>query len=105
MSAVLGTWSYTLETPQGDFSGELTIEGDQSGLDGTFVGPQGDEQSLQSVSFDGTTLSFTVDSPQGGSVSVSVTVEGETFNGSASTSGGSFPISGERTSGPNATQK
>ena len=105
VSAVLGTWSYTLETPQGDFSGELTIEGDQSGLDGTFVGPQGDEQSLQSVSFDGTTLSFTVDSPQGGSVSVSVTVEGETFNGSASTSGGSFPISGERTSGPNATQK
>ena len=105
VSAVLGTWSYTLETPQGDFSGEVMIEGDQSGLDGTFTGPQGDEQPLQSVSFDGTTLSFTVDSPQGGSVSVSVTVEGDTFEGSASTSGGSFPISGERTSGPNATKK
>ncbi|MEF8866676.1 MAG: amidohydrolase family protein [Salinibacter sp.] len=105
VSAVLGTWSYTLETPQGDLSGEVTIEGDESGLDGTFVGPQGDEQSLQSVSFDGTTLSFTVNSPQGGSVSVSVTVEGETFDGSASTSGGSFPISGERTSGPDATQR
>jgi len=105
VSAVVGTWSYTLETPQGEFSGEITIEGDQSGLDGTFVGPQGDEQSLQSVSFDGTTLSFTVNSPQGGSVSVSVTVEGGTFDGTASTSGGSFPISGERTSGPNATRK
>ncbi len=104
VSAVLGTWSYTLETPQGEFSGDVTIEGDQSGLEGTFVGPQGDEQPLQSVSFDGTTLSFSVDSPQGGSVSVSVTVEGGTFEGSASTSGGSFPISGERTSGPNTTQ-
>ena len=105
VSAVLGTWSYTLETPQGEFSGEITIEGDQSGLDGTFVGPQGDEQPLQSVSFDGMTLSFAVDSPQGGTLSVSVTVEGETFDGSASASGSSFPISGERTSTPGALMK
>jgi len=100
VSAVVGTWSYTLETPGGEFSGTLTVEGDQSGLEGTFSGPQGDEQELQSISFDGTTLSFTVDSPQGGSVSVSVTVEGETFEGTASTSGGSFPITGERKSTP-----
>jgi imidazolonepropionase-like amidohydrolase len=105
VSAVLGTWSYTLETPQGEFSGEITIEGDQSGLGGTFVGPQGDEQPLQSVSFDGMTLSFAVDSPQGGTLSVSVTVEGETFDGSASASGSSFPISGERTSTPSALMK
>jgi imidazolonepropionase-like amidohydrolase len=100
VSAVVGTWSYTLETPGGEFSGTITIEGDQSGLEGTFTGPQGNEQELQSVSFDGTTLSFTVDSPQGGSVSVSVTVEGETFEGTASLSGGSFPITGERTGTP-----
>ena len=100
-SAVVGTWSYTLETPQGELSGTITIEGDASGLDGTFVGPRGEEQALQSISFDGTTLSFTVDSPQGGSVSVSATVEGETFEGSVSTSGGSFPITGERTGTPN----
>ena len=100
VSAVVGTWSYTLETPGGEFSGTITIEGDQSDLEGTFTGPQGDEQEIQSVSFDGTTLSFTVDSPQGGSVSVSVTVEGETFEGTASTSGGSFPITGERTGTP-----
>ena len=100
VSAVVGTWSYTLETPGGEFSGTITIEGDQSDLEGTFTGPQGNEQEIQSVSFDGTTLSFTVDSPQGGSVSVSVTVEGETFEGTASTSGGSFPITGERTGTP-----
>lgn len=100
VSAVVGTWSYTLETPGGELSGTITIEGDQSGLEGTFTGPQGEKQELQSVSFDGTTLSFTVDSPQGGSVSVSVTVEGDTFEGTASTSGGSFPITGERTGTP-----
>jgi len=100
VSAVVGTWSYTLETSQGDFSGRIEIEGDASGLSGTFVGPQGDEQDLQSVSWDGTTLSFSVDSPQGGSATVSVTVEGESFDGSVSGSGQSFSISGERTSSP-----
>lgn len=98
-SAVVGTWSYTLETPQGDFSGTLTIEGDESGLEGTFTGPQGEEEQLDSVSFDGSKLSFSVSSPQG-SISVTATVEGETFEGTASGEFGSFPITGERTSTP-----
>jgi hypothetical protein len=100
VSKVLGTWSYTLETPGGERTGTITIEGDQSGLEGTLVNSQGDERELKSISLDGTTLSFAVDSPQGGSVSVSVTVEGDTFEGSASLSGQSFSISGERISGP-----
>ncbi len=99
VSAVVGTWSYTLETPQGDLEGTLTIEGDQSGLEGTFTGPRGQEEDLQSVSFDGTSLSFSVSSPQG-TISISVTVEGDTFEGTASGDFGSFPITGERTSSP-----
>ncbi|MEF8796633.1 MAG: amidohydrolase family protein [Salinivenus sp.] len=99
VSAVVGTWSYTLETPQGDLEGTITIEGDQSGLEGTFTGPQGEEEDLQGISFDGTTLSFSVSSPQG-TISISVTVEGDTFEGTASGDFGSFPITGERTSGP-----
>lgn len=98
-SAVLGTWSYTAETPQGDLSGTLTIEGDRSGLGGTFTGPQGETQEIESVSFDGTTLSFSVPSPQG-TLSVTVTVQGDTFEGTASGDFGSFPITGERTSQP-----
>jgi len=99
VSAVVGTWSYTLETPQGDLEGTITIEGDQSGLEGTFTGPRGEEEDLQGISFDGTTLSFSVSSPQG-TISISVTVEGDTFEGTASGDFGSFPITGERTSGP-----
>ncbi|MFB6098785.1 MAG: amidohydrolase family protein, partial [Salinibacter sp.] len=98
VSAVLGTWTYTLSTPQGEFTGTFTIEGDQSGLTGTFTGPQGDTQEMQSLSFDGTTLSFSVESPQGGTASITGTVKQDTFEGTVSTPGGSFSITGERTS-------
>lgn len=101
VSAVVGTWSYTLETPGGDRSGTLTIEGDESGLEGTIAGTEGEEQELESISFDGATLSFSVPTSQGPTLSVSVTVKEDTFEGTVSTPGGSFPITGERTSTPN----
>lgn len=105
VSKVVGTWSYTLETPQGDQSGTLTIEGDDSGLEGTIVNDQGDETDLESISFDGTTLSFTVPSSEGPSLSMTVTVEGDSFEGSVSTPGPTLSITGERTSTPDASQK
>jgi hypothetical protein len=105
VAAVVGTWSYTLETPQGEFSGTISFEGDQSGLEGTFTGPEGEEQALETISFDGTTLSFTVPSDQGSPLSVTVTVEDDTFEGSASVQGQSLSITGERTSAPSATRK
>ena len=104
VSKVLGTWSYTLETPQGERSGTLTIEGDASGLEGTITNSQGNESELESVSFDGTTLSFTITPEQGPSLSTTVTVEGDTFEGSVSTPGPSLSITGERTSAPEAAR-
>ncbi len=100
VSAVVGTWSYTIETPRGDRSGTLTIEGDKSGLEGTLVNSQGDEQELESISFDGTTLSFTIPTSQGPTLSVTVEVEDDTFEGTVSTPGPSLTITGERTSTP-----
>jgi hypothetical protein len=100
VSKVVGTWEYTLETPRGERTGTLTIEGDQSGLEGTLTNSQGDERELQSLSFDGTTLSFTVQPSRGPSLSVTVTVEGDTFDGTVSTPGPSLDISGERTETP-----
>lgn len=102
VSVALGTWSYTVETPQGELTGTMTIEGDESGLYGTFIGPEGEEQEMRSLSFDGTTLSFSVPGPEDEPVSVSVTIEGETFEGTVSGSFGSIPITGDRTSGPDA---
>ena len=105
VSAVLGTWSYTLETPQGEFSGTITFEGDQSGLEGTFTGPEGEGQDLESISYDGSTLTFTVPSDQGPALSVSVQVEDGSFEGSATVRGQSLSLSGERTSSPDQMRK
>jgi hypothetical protein len=58
---------------------------------------------LQSVSFDGTTLSFTIQPERGPSLSVSVKVDGDTFEGTVSTPGPSLTITGERTSGPDGS--
>jgi len=99
VSKVLGTWSFTLETPGGEVSGTITIEGDESGLGGS-VTTQGESQDIQSVSFDGSRLSFRVPSSEGPAFSVSVTVKGDTFEGTATAQGQSLPISGTRTSGP-----
>jgi imidazolonepropionase-like amidohydrolase len=99
VSAVVGTWSYTLETPGGERTGTLTFEGDASGLEGAITA-QGEEQDLEAISFDGTTLSFTIPNEQGPDLSVTVTIEGDTFEGSVSTPGPTLSISGERTSTP-----
>ncbi|MFB6246939.1 MAG: amidohydrolase family protein [Salinibacter sp.] len=123
ISAVVGTWSYTLETPQGEVSGTITFEGDASSLEGTFTGPEGEEQVEQEdvlyvaeecvedvlregrYDDDGTTLSFTVPSDEGSPLSVTVTVKEGAFEGSASVQGRSLSISGERTSAPSETRK
>lgn len=99
VSAVLGTWSYTVETPQGEMTGSFTIDGDENGLTGSFTGPTGEEQDIRTVSFDGDTLSFSVSSPQG-EINVSTTIQGNTFTGSLSGDFGSFSITGERESSP-----
>ena len=98
VEAVAGTWSYEVETPQGDQSGTLVIEGDESGLSGTISGSDGETTDLEGVSFDGTTLSFSLDSGQGGRLNVSVEIDGTTFDGSVSGPFGSLPMTGEKES-------
>ena len=100
VSKILGTWSYTLETSGDERSGTIEFEGDRSGLEGTLINADGDTQELEAISFDGTTLSFTISPSQGPTLSVTVTVEGDTFEGTVSTPGPSLTITGERTSGP-----
>ena len=99
VEAVLGTWSYEVETPQGSQSGTIVIEGDASGLEGTISGAgESEAQDIEAVSFDGTTLSFIINSPEMGRLNVSVEVEGTTFDGSVSGPFGSLPITGEKES-------
>jgi len=98
VEAVVGDWTMTLETPQGEVDIDITITGDASSLSGTVVGPDGSEEQLESISFDGETLSFVIPGSQIGDARVSGTVEGDRFDGSLSASGMSLDISGQRTS-------
>lgn len=97
VEAVVGDWTMTLETPQGEIDIDITISGDASGLSGTVVGPDGSEEQLESISFDGETLSFVVPGSQMGDARVSGTVEDNHFEGSLSARGTSLDISGQRT--------
>lgn len=97
VDAVVGTWSYEVETPQGTNSGEIVLDGDDGDLTGTIA--VGEETAdLKNLSFDGTTLSFMIENPNVGDVTVTVDVEGDAFDGSLSGAFGSFPITGTRTS-------
>ncbi len=102
VSAVVGTWEYSIESPQGDLSGTITLEESGSGLEGSISSPTGnDDEDLRGISFDGSSLSFSFDGGDVGEVDVSVTVEGADFDGSVSTGQfGSFPITGSRTDTP-----
>ena len=103
--AALGTWDYTVSTPGGEASGTIEIARDGDTIAGTISSPQGEATDLKNLSLDGQSLSFEFDGGQqvGGQLSVSVTLDGETFEGSVSVpNAGSFPITGERTSGPEA---
>lgn len=99
VEALVGTWTYEVETPQGSQTGTLTLEGDASELSGTISGAGTDEeQDIESVSFDGTTLSFALNSPEMGRLDVSVEVEGTSFDGTVTGPFGSLPFTGEKES-------
>lgn len=104
VAAVVGTWEYSIESPQGELSGTITLEESGSGLEGTISSPTGEGTTeLEAISFNGSSLSFSFDSGNtgAGEVTITVTIEGNSFEGSASTAQfGSFPITGTRTSSP-----
>lgn len=94
---VVGTWTYSVETPGGAQTGTMTITGEPGDLDGDITGEDGETTPFQSISLDGNllTLSFTVD--DGLQVTVSGTIEDDEFEGSADVgSFGSFPFTATR---------
>lgn len=96
-----GTWSYTVETPQGAISGTLTITGTPGNLSGTITGAGQDEARLENLELDGAQLSFAFDAGEFGRVTADVTLDGDDLDGTLTTSDGeSVPVTGTRTSGP-----
>lgn len=97
----VGEWTMTTETPQGSQEGKLSFTKDGSGLTGTISGGQfAQPVKLENIKLDGSALSFTFSFDAGGAivqVEVAVTIEGDTFKGTASVADyGSFPTEGKR---------
>jgi hypothetical protein len=102
---VLGTWTYTVDSPQGKSTGRLVFRGDQSAPEGSITSDLLDRESeLEDISISGNTLSFSYTIDVGGGsllVEVNATIDGDTFEGTATVgSYGTSPIEGERTAKP-----
>ncbi|MDW7695603.1 amidohydrolase family protein [Flammeovirgaceae bacterium SG7u.111] len=97
-----GTWKYEVESPEGVYDGKMIIEGDNDDLSAKMSvnTPEGIMNvSPKNVELSGNTLSFEFDFPsQDGmlAVYVSVKIDGDSFEGTASVEGEALPITGTR---------
>lgn len=98
---IAGEWAIVTETPQGKNEGTLTIKKDGSNYTGTVSGgrlPQ--PVDLEEVTLEGSALTFKYAvsfGTQTMTLTVEVTVEGDTFKGTSSVGQyGSFPIEGKK---------
>lgn len=96
-----GSWSTSVESPQGKLDNKLTFTKDGNGHKGNISGGMMPSQiELQSVSLDGKSLSFKYTFSVGGQsleVVVEATLEGDTMKGTASVAGyGSMPLEGTK---------
>ncbi len=97
-----GNWSTVTQTPQGNTDGKVTFKKDGSSYKGTVSGGRlPSPVDMTSVSLEGNKLSYSYALSFGGNaikVDVDVTVEGDSFKGSASIGPrGSFSIEGTKT--------
>lgn len=95
-----GEWKYTTETPQGNGSGVIKIEGTPGNYSGTIsVSFNGSTNDIQNVDIDGNTVtfSFTLNMGEDVTVDISMTIDGDSFEGTLAVAAfGSFPMEGSR---------
>lgn len=101
MKKVLGTWSYTSQTPQGESTGILTLKNEGGKLTGTVTNNfVPGEIPIEDASIDGDDLSFRFTVDLGGnslSIKVDAILDENTFEGTMSAGAmGLFPIKGEK---------
>ena len=95
-----GEWSYTTETPQGNGSGVITINGTPGDYSGSItVSFNGSTNDIQDISVEGSNVSFSFKLNMGEDITVDISmdVDGDTFEGTLSVAAfGSFPMEGSR---------
>ncbi len=100
-----GEWSYKMEIPTPENEGTMTIKKSDSGYTVTLVSPADPDEpeTIEDVELDGDTMTFSFDVTDGMQMTIEMelTFTEESFEGTI-TAGqfGSFPMSGEKISGP-----
>lgn len=89
MSKAAGTWNVEVKSPQGVQKFTLVLTDDP--VSGSGVGPDGEQQDLDNVAFEGDTVTFATDvvKPMKLRIVWTLTAEGDTLRGTAKA--GFFP--------------
>lgn len=100
-AAVLGTWTFSVETPGGQQSGTIELNNAGGKLAG-IIRTTGEENALENLKFENNTLSFSV-TVQGAAAEFLLKVKDERFEGTIGLTGMnmSLTITGSRTTKPN----
>jgi len=106
-SLLEGTWSYSIESPDGKKDGKFEFTAEAGELTGTITGDDitsGNEE-LEGIVLDGNDVSFSFDFDMGGQIMAlefDLKLDGESFEGTVTVGEfGTFPVTGQRTSKPN----
>ena len=91
----VGTWTMEVAIPSGTETVTVTIEGEADALNGR-IEMTDYTALLETVTLQGRTLSFRYPGPEGRPVTVTGTITGDRFEGSAEEGGTSFPVTGTR---------
>jgi imidazolonepropionase-like amidohydrolase len=99
-SAIDGTWNLTVRAPQGNVAITVTLRAESGRLTGTFSGDRG-SGDIRTGTFDGTAFDFTISANAQNEAEASDwmfrgKLDGDTMNGSVTTTIGSFEFSGSR---------
>ena len=93
----LGEWQYVIENlPRGEPEGMFTIAKDGEGYTGTLQRKGGDGVALDDIVIADNVLESSSFSAQGNTVVMSGAFEGESFEGTLSVMGRTFPITAEK---------
>ena len=94
---VVGTWTYKVETPDGDITGELVFEKKDGKLAGEVYSDDGAVIEITNIQIkDNDVLYFEVDTGYE-NLEISITIKGKTYEGTVeSPQGGSMPMTGEK---------
>ena len=106
-SLLEGTWSYSIESPEGKREGKFEFTNDGGELKGTITGEEitSGNKELEGIVLDGNAVSFTFDLDMGGQIMAlefDLKLDGESLEGTVTVGEfGTFPITGQRVSKPN----